>query len=298
MKIGFLGLDGAGKTSFLLSLGKKYSAISSSLKATKGIERNSIELLGRLEVNVWDFGGQKAYRDRYLRKSKDLEGLDVLFFVIDAQSWDRIDEALAYLKDILETAKDFNREHLIVCIHKADPDIQATKTFSKFVDKIQDGVEKLAPEAYAFPWTSIYDERSIFGAFSMGLRRISSQQELLASWQQQLLDTTKCSAMLLLTQTPYVIAKKAEDSAVGDLCEKVGLALVGMDHSLENSPLACESIAGRLKNGMYVLKSEKIENKSFYLLLYSQETKSAQAILESAKKSISQLPDLLSALGT
>ncbi|MFX0115774.1 MAG: ADP-ribosylation factor-like protein [Candidatus Hodarchaeota archaeon] len=296
MKLGFLGLDGAGKTSFLLTLGKRFSAIS-GLKATKGIERDSINLLG-LEVSLWDFGGQQAYRERYISKTKDLEGLDVLFFVLDAQNAKRIDESIAYLKSILNSAKDFNRDHLIVCLHKADPDFQRAATFGDNVDKIQEEIEKLVPEAYAFPWTSIFDERSIFSAFSMGLRMIASRKELVENWTQQLLDDTNCSVLLLITQSPYIIAKKAQVETLGYLCEKVGLALVGMDQSVEKSPLACQNVIGHLKQGTYVLRSEKIQGKTYYLMLLSQQTDSADIILENAKKSLLQLPDLLTALGT
>ncbi|MFQ5980023.1 MAG: ADP-ribosylation factor-like protein [Candidatus Heimdallarchaeota archaeon] len=296
MKIGFLGLDGAGKTSFLLTLGKKFSAIS-GLKATKGIERDSINLLG-LEISLWDFGGQQAYRERYISKTKDLEGLDVLFFVLDAQNGKRIDESIAYLESILTSAKDFDRNHLIVCLHKADPDFQRTANFGDNVDKIQEEIGKHVPEAYAFPWTSIFEERSIFSAFSMGLRMIASQKELVENWMQQLLDDTNCSVLLLITQSPYIIAKKAQDETLGYLCEKVGLALVGMDQTVEESPLACQNVIGHLKQGIYVLKSEKVQEKSYYLMLFSQYADSADAILENAKKSVLQLPDLLTALGT
>ncbi|MFX0113784.1 MAG: ADP-ribosylation factor-like protein [Candidatus Hodarchaeota archaeon] len=296
MKLGFIGLDAAGKTSFLLALAKKFSAVS-NLKATKGIERDSIDLLG-LEINLWDFGGQEAYRDRYLRQTKDLQGLDVLFFVIDVQNRKRIDESVTYLKAILDSAKDFDREHLIVCLHKADPDFQRTSNFGDNVDKIQEEMAKLVPEAYAFPWTSIFDERSIFSAFSMGLRMVTSRTELVENWMQQLLDDTNCDVLLLMTQSPYIIAKKTEDEALGYLCEKVGLALVGMDQSVEESPLACQAVVGHLKQGTYVLKPEAIQGKSYYLMLLSQHDYSAEIILEKAKKSLSQLPDLLTALGT
>ncbi|MFW9914696.1 MAG: ADP-ribosylation factor-like protein [Candidatus Thorarchaeota archaeon] len=297
MKLGFLGLDGAGKTSLLLALGKKFSAVS-NLKATKGIERDSVDILG-LEVNLWDFGGQKAYRDRYLSKSKDLEGLDVIFFVIDAQNTKRIDEALDYLKDILASAKDFNKEHLIVCIHKADPDVQKTDKFGDTVDKIQDETENLAPEAYAFPWTSIFDEHSIFSAFSMGLRMVTSRKELAEKWMQKALDDTDSVFGALLGRVPpmsFVIATRTDDPSLGDICERAALELVGMDQNLRKTPLASKAIVGHLKQGTYVLKPELIDGKMFYVMLFSQEASSAEEILDNLKDSISHLPGLLTTL--
>ncbi|MHA2271469.1 MAG: ADP-ribosylation factor-like protein [Candidatus Hodarchaeales archaeon] len=297
MKLGFLGLDGAGKTSLLLALGKKFSAVS-NLKATKGIERDSVDILG-LEVNLWDFGGQQAYRERYLSKSKDLQGLDVIFFVIDAQNRKRIDESLDYLKNILESAKDFDKEHLIVCIHKADPDVQTKDAFGETVDKIQDDTEKLAPEAYAFPWTSIFDEHSIFSAFSMGLRMITSRKELAEKWMQKAVDDTNSVFGALLGRVPpmsFVIATKTDDPSLGDICEKAALEMVGMDQNLRKTPLASEAIVGRLKQGTYVLKPELIDKKMFYVMLFSQEANSADEILGKAKDSLSHLPGLLTTL--
>jgi hypothetical protein len=228
-----------------------------------------------------------------------LQGLDVIFFVIDAQNRKRIDESLDYLKNILESAKDFDKEHLIVCIHKADPDVQTKDAFGETVDKIQDDTEKLAPEAYAFPWTSIFDEHSIFSAFSMGLRMITSRKELAEKWMQKAVDDTNSVFGALLGRVPpmsFVIATKTDDPSLGDICEKAALEMVGMDQNLRKTPLASEAIVGRLKQGTYVLKPELIDKKMFYVMLFSQEANSADEILGKAKDSLSHLPGLLTTL--
>ncbi len=295
MKIGLLGLDAAGKTSFIMGLSKKFSTVP-NLKPTKGIERNIVNILG-FEVAMWDFGGQKNYRDKYLRTSKDLKGLDILYFVIDIQDSKRLDEALSYLEDILKVIKDFNKEHLVLCIHKADADFQETNEFDKNLEKIQETLDNLAPEAYALPWTTIFDENSLISAFSMGLRMITSRREVVENWMEKLLDDTKSSALVLLNRN-YVIAKSAFDPSVGDMCEKVALTLVGLEQKVQGSLLTSEKMVGYLKHGIYIMTPQKVDGHDLFLILYSAEHETPEELMKLADDSLSQLPGLIATFGS
>jgi len=66
MKIILSGLDNVGKTSFILSVDRKFSKLI-GLKPTRGADVSSIEALGT-NIFLWDLGGQKRYQEGYLDK--------------------------------------------------------------------------------------------------------------------------------------------------------------------------------------------------------------------------------------
>ncbi|TKJ19896.1 MAG: hypothetical protein CEE43_14275, partial [Promethearchaeota archaeon Loki_b32] len=71
IKILLTGLDKAGKSSFMYGIRRKYSQIIKSLP-TKGVERTEEKIFEEQnsQISVWDLGGQKKYRERYLEQSK------------------------------------------------------------------------------------------------------------------------------------------------------------------------------------------------------------------------------------
>ena len=68
MKIILSGLDNSGKTSFILSVDRKFSKLI-GLKPTRGADVSSIEALGTT-LFLWDLGGQRKYHERYLDKAQ------------------------------------------------------------------------------------------------------------------------------------------------------------------------------------------------------------------------------------
>ncbi|MFX1596409.1 MAG: ADP-ribosylation factor-like protein, partial [Promethearchaeota archaeon] len=103
IKILLTGLDKAGKTSFLHGIRRKYSEIIKSLP-TKGVERSEEKIFEEQNslISIWDLGGQKQYRERFLEQSKVyLYNIDLLFFFIDIQDVERINDALDLLRRIL-----------------------------------------------------------------------------------------------------------------------------------------------------------------------------------------------------
>jgi len=82
LKILFCGLDDSGKTSFLLSIDRKYSKLI-GLKPSTGANIKSIEALGAT-IFLWDLAGQKKFRTKYLDKAEIyLYEADLIFYFID-----------------------------------------------------------------------------------------------------------------------------------------------------------------------------------------------------------------------
>ena len=91
-KILFTGLDGAGKTSIILTLQREYSKIA-LLEPTRGAQRNNFKFLGK-EISEWDLGGQKSYRISYLKNpSKYFEDTEIAIYVIDILDTSRVLES-------------------------------------------------------------------------------------------------------------------------------------------------------------------------------------------------------------
>jgi small GTP-binding protein len=130
-KIVIIGLDNSGKTSILINLKENSNLMSYfSLKPTKGL---AIESFENEEQNFvcWDLGGQKQYRDQYLKDfDKYLKETEKIIFVIDVQDIDRYKLALGYLKKIVEILKT-KEPHLEfwIFLHKFDPNITKQKNF-------------------------------------------------------------------------------------------------------------------------------------------------------------------------
>lgn len=207
LKIIFLGLDAAGKTSFLLTVDRKYSRLI-GLKPTRGASISTIEALGAT-ISLWDLGGQAKFRERYLSKSKIyLYEADLLFFFIDITNKDRFDESIDYLKNINERLAHFNQNTPIMYIlTKGDPDIIGTRKIKKNIklirSKIQEIQELEKPEIHI---TSIFSIFSILRSFSSGISKLSPNRDLINRNLKGFSEKNKIYLTLLLTGEGLVLA--------------------------------------------------------------------------------------------
>jgi len=207
LKIIFLGLDAAGKTSFLLTVDRKYSRLI-GLKPTRGASISTIEALGAT-ISLWDLGGQAKFRERYLSKSNIyLYEADLLFFFIDITNKSRFDESIEYLKNIQERLVHFNQNTPIIYIlTKADPDIIETKKIKKNIKiiktKINEIQEKEEPEIHV---TSIFSIVSILRSFSSGISKLSPNRDLINYNLKGFSEKNEIFLTLLLTGEGLVLA--------------------------------------------------------------------------------------------
>ncbi|MFX0209074.1 MAG: ADP-ribosylation factor-like protein [Candidatus Hodarchaeota archaeon] len=195
MKIAIMGLDASGKTSFLSTLQKKYSVLW-NLKPTKGVERDIFTFLDK-NISLWDFGGQAKYRRKYLTESsRDLDDVQLIFYLIDITDPQRMDESLEYLKDILSRFES-NLPHLVVSFHKYDPDLRGNPQIQELIHQMKDRISNIIPNALYFN-TSIFDEKSLWRSFSQGIRKLSSGDELLFSYLAEVASNTNAQGISIL----------------------------------------------------------------------------------------------------
>ena len=143
-KILILGLDNCGKTTILLSLKEETNLLSYlSLKPTRGI---NIEQFQENDINiyVWDFGGQKEYRSEYFTNfANHIERVDEILYIIDVQDYNRYNQAVKYLEDIIKSVE--LEEKIIefsIFLHKYDPNLKSITKFKDIDEKINHLINK------------------------------------------------------------------------------------------------------------------------------------------------------------
>ncbi len=179
-----MGLDFAGKTSIITAISKKFGFEQDILKLmpTRRIARDAFKFLG-IEFVRMDFGGQLQYREEYLKNpTKYISGTDLLFYVIDAQDYDRYVETIDYLDKILLFLKE-NQEYPPLCIlfHKFDPQLTKEKVINQRILTIKHALIRYSNSFDIFFFeTSIYDIKSIMDAFSSGLSLLFEKMEMVS----------------------------------------------------------------------------------------------------------------------
>ena len=135
-KISIVGLDNAGKTAIFQVLKDRVRINTfGKISPTKGVYRESIKK-GNMEYVIWDMGGQKIYRQQYLKKAERyFIQNELIMFVIDVQDKNNYNSSIMYLKDVISSLEYLQENpKFLIIIHKVDPDIQDDK---EIIDNIQ-----------------------------------------------------------------------------------------------------------------------------------------------------------------
>ncbi len=207
MKILMCGLDDAGKSSFLLSVDRKYSKLI-GLKPTLGAEVSSIEAFGS-SIFLWDLGGQLSSREKYINKAHIyLFDTDLLFFFIDIKNPERFEESIEYLQTLKLNLNQFKQDPPIVYIFsKGDSDILESEEIQnniKFLtSKLNEIIPTKEPEIYV---TSIFSIYSILRAFSTGISKLSPNRELINFNLKNFANRTGIDLALLLNNEGLILA--------------------------------------------------------------------------------------------
>lgn len=207
LKLIFAGLDDSGKTSFLLSVDRKYSKLI-GLKPTTGASIKSIEALGAT-IFLWDLGGQLKFRRKYIDKAEIyLYEADLIFYFIDIRNENRFEESIEYLQSIKKVLREYNQNTPIVYIlSKGDSDIINTGEIKNNIETIKNKLAEITeeepPELFV---TSIFQIFTILRAFSSGISKLSPNRNLITHNLKNFSLKTKTYLTLLLSQDGLVLA--------------------------------------------------------------------------------------------
>ncbi len=219
LKIIMAGLDKAGKSSFLKGVKKKYSEIIKILP-TKGVERSDERIFEEQnsQISIWDLGGQKQYREKYLTNSKIyLYNVDLIFYVIDIQDTKRIEVSIQLFKDIINSLRQLDEfPPVVICFNKYDPDIKDSKQLNTIIKEATYNIKKQSENFFIKVFnTSIFDHYSLITAYSFGLSQLSPNRELFENQLKNLASKINARAILLINDNGIIL------SSFSNISEKV-----------------------------------------------------------------------------
>ncbi|UCD01383.1 MAG: hypothetical protein JSV23_10990 [Promethearchaeota archaeon] len=180
-----MGLDFAGKTSIITAITKRFGFEEeiSKLTPTRRIARDTFKFLG-LEFSRLDFGGQRIYREDYLKHpEKFLSGIDLIYYVIDAQDFDRYIESIDYLEEVLLFFKEYQEDVVVaILFHKFDPQLVDDVEINKRILTLKQALTRYSNDYDIFFFeTTIFDIKSVMDAFSSGLSMLFDKMEMVSN---------------------------------------------------------------------------------------------------------------------
>ncbi|MHA1438461.1 MAG: ADP-ribosylation factor-like protein [Promethearchaeota archaeon] len=279
-KIILCGLDNGGKTSILLLLNKKFSLLTSIKPTFKAkITSQSISLLG-LKVANWDLGGQKNYREIYLKnKEKYFTDVQAIFFVIDAQCPERFEEAIKYLSEIVNIVRELSNKNLqfLILFHKIDPDIKNDKKIIENVNNLENKIKEINSNVnFSFYRTSIHDESSLLKAFSEGVILVSHKAQLIQNLLKEYTTKSFNSAAVLLDRHCFIIASRATKIQYERMCQEIAPRLTQAMEKLEEWDFDAKDIVSNIefpkqdsegtREGIIFLRKLDINKERLYVI--------------------------------
>ena len=289
IKIIFAGLDRAGKTSFLLAIKRKYSEIIKTLP-TKGVERTDEKIFDEQnsQMSIWDLGGQKKYRDRYLEQSKIyLYNVDLMFYIIDIQdSKKRLVESIELFNTIIGSMKNLDEyPPIVVCLNKYDPDIVSSDKVHKDIEYFTEEINRIADKFFVKIFkTSIFDYWSLVSAYSYGLSQLSPNREFFRKQLKHFAEKTNADSILLLNENGIILSNYSKDEISRRVFEISAPYFKELYNTfkefklLQKDYIISSGIASENKN--IVFKKIKVERYDLYLLLFVDQYKGIEKIEE------------------
>ncbi|MFX0135175.1 MAG: ADP-ribosylation factor-like protein [Candidatus Hodarchaeota archaeon] len=305
MKILFAGLDDSGKTSFLLSVDRKYSKLI-GLKPTAGASIKSIEALGAT-IFLWDLGGQKTFREKYIDKAEIyLYEADLLFYFIDIRNKIRFDESIEYLQNLKAVLKEFYQNTPIVYIlSKGDSDILNSVEIKENIDFIKEKLVNMFPnEPLEIYTTSIFQIYTILRAFSSGISKLSPNRDLINYNLKNFSLSINTYLTLLLSIDGLVLA----DFYSKELMELIKIPKSEVLNVFEVSApqftmlfkiftkfkaLQKDEAIFKVSNSVILFKRIQIEEDYMFLLFLLDDENRKEIINEKLSEFLSQTSDLL-----
>jgi len=301
IKILFTGLDKVGKTVFLLAVEKRYSEIIKALP-TKGVARTEEKIFDEQNstISIWDLGGQKQYREKFLEQRKIyLYNVDLLFYVIDIQDSERITEAIEMFKKIIDSLLGLDEfPPIVVCLNKYDPDIQKSKEIKNNLKYLNEEISKLSRGFFVKTFkTSIFDHWSLISAYSYGLSQLSPNRELFENQLKHFAKKINSDAILLLNEKGIILSNFSRTGISEKVFEISAPHFQTLYKTFKEFKLLKQDflISSGITNESkkIIFKKIPVEKYNLYLLLFMEKDLNLEKIDKNLPKFSKNLKDLI-----
>ena len=301
LKILLTGLDKSGKTSFMHGIRRKYSEIIKSMP-TKGIERSEENIFEEQnsQISIWDLGGQKQYRERYIEQSKVyLYNIDLMFFFIDIQDVERINESLDLFSNILNSLLELDEfPPIVLCLNKFDPDLKGSKEIFKNLEVIANEIKENSDRFFIKIFqTSIFDHWSLISAYSFGLSQLSPNRELFRNQLKKFAKKTNSDAILLLNENGIILSSFSKTDISGKVFEISAPHFQSLYKNfkefkiLEQDFIVSSGITDKSKK--VIFKKITVGKYNLYLLLFLEKSLEIEKIEKNLPDFSKNLVDLI-----
>jgi len=301
IKILFTGLDKVGKTVFLLAVKKRYSEIIKALP-TKGVARTEEKIFEEQNstISIWDLGGQKQYREKFLEQRKIyLYNVDLLFYFIDIQDSERITESIKMFKKIIDSLLELDEfPPIVVCLTKYDPDIQKVKEIKNNLKTLNEEISKISGGFFVKIFeTSIFDHWSLISAYSYGLSQLSPNRALFENQLKHFAKKINSDAILLLNENGIILSNFSSTGISEKVFEISAPHFQTLYKTfkefklLEQDFLISSGITNESKK--IIFKKIPVEKYNLYLLLFMEKDLNLEKIDKNLPKFTKNLKDLI-----
>jgi small GTP-binding protein len=303
IKILFTGLDKVGKTSFLHAVKKRYSEIIKALP-TKGVARTEEKIFEEQNstISIWDLGGQKQYREKFLEQRKIyLYNVDLLFYFIDVQDSERITESIELFKKIINSLLELDEfPPIVVCLNKYDPDLKKSKEIKNNLKTLNQEISKISERLRFFFKifeTSIFDHWSLISAYSYGLSQLSPNRELFENQLKNFAKKINSDAILLLNENGIILSNFSNSGISEKVFEISAPHFQTLYKTFKEFKLLKQDFlisSGITNNSKKIIfKKIPVEKYNLYLLLFMEKDLNLDKIDKNLPKFSKNLKDLI-----
>lgn len=273
LKILVIGLENAGKTSFLLSLSNKYDQLySEKARAKVGFDRREYSTLG-FPVVLFDFD-QYHERRFYKELVKDLDA-GLIYFIFDVLDRHNFGRNVEIFENILKILIHFKvNPEIIVCFHKCDQVFLKPNSFIHENLKIAHRlVRTRTKRKLKFFQTSSHDYISLIRAFCAGISKIMPESaQVMETIFDDFRDKSGADIVCLLDQDALVIYESTgHEKLIREIIEVISPNIVAMAEKLISYKLDFpKTIQLKLKGWFFFKSIRKEEDRRYYLIVYAK----------------------------
>jgi small GTP-binding protein len=301
IKILFTGLDKVGKTSFLHAVKKRYSEIIKTLP-TKGVARTEEKIFEEQNstISIWDLGGQKQYREKFIEQRKIyLYNVDLLFYIIDIQDSERIAESIELFKKVIGSLLELDEfPPIVVCLNKYDPDIKKSNEIKNNLKILNEEISKISDRFFFKIFqTSVFDHWSLISAYSYGLSQLSPNRKLFENQLKHFAKKINSDAILLLNENGIILSNFSRTGISEKLFEisaphfQILYKTFKEFKLLKQDFLISSGITNESKK--IIFKKIPVEKYNLYLLLFMEKDLNMEKIDKNLPKFSKNLKDLI-----